>query len=975
MTDPTPFQTSPALKNAAGLSQSHEYASIWTGQSNSRPWGYPADALTLADGQAPALDLQDTGVDLTLVTIPNNTSRQVGAVEDIVVTASSTQSDDSWNTETWLRMGTSSAPQPGYALVLSNHSSAGSATTLRVRWISLPTNNSTAAGYLVRENGNFASYDSVRVLTSYTPLQDIRPPIGSGTEWLAPVHAPYPTANGRLASGGRRLLLPSPYAALPGAVDGFDDLGLFLGLTRREGADGYGISEIADSTFNGTGDPTGHPILSRSGEVFTFANAISANADLLNAYILVDWEASGASKRSWSQVASNTTTTFTANGTWLGDGIPDTPPTATVTFDLGTEEVIWTGHGLLDGDKVVFTTTGALPTEITAGRVYFVKNVNGADRFQIATSPDHATIALSGTPSGTNTGTRAWIYTVWIPHWKDSPYTWIPGPEFAYPNEDQQPQAPFVHFRARGQLRYYHRELLDPDIFSGALYTPFDGTADSRFGALLPCAYRMALGLGKRINVIALGVNSTGLLTLGILNSAAYPGVIGWWNGERYGYSLSQEDLAASVLSNRLKRLITVIAPNALLIENNTKTMRVLSAAHIQGETDAALDSGRELYAATITDYKRWLRDLVTDAGFNPYTGEAVMPFVQPLITNFPWEDTGTGISFQAFGADLNGEVNAAIREMQTVDEFADFVQTEDLPKLIYTNGVPDYGHFSGEGMAALGARLGAASLGLIEHAFSYSSATLSSTNARLLRIANLALLYVGQDARQITSLTENTTEARLVSTMLPEVTRQLLSMRQWSWALKIEPAAQVKHDNPQWLYAYAVPGRAITPIEILPPPDVEGSAITTSANLVSVLAPSVRDEIRLATDEPESFEIGRSASGHPIIYTNVPQIEGTKGIGRLDGVIDSTRRPRRALIRYIDKVIDPDRYSSSFSSALSWLLASALAPALVKGQEGEAVSIRCMQRAAGYIGVEAQHETATRQRTIEHRPPWIAGR
>ena len=51
---------------------------------------------------------------------------------------------------------------------------------------------------------------------------------------------------------------------------------------------------------------------------------------------------------------------------------------------------------------VYFTTTGALPTGITAGTIYYVTNAT-ATTFQIAATPTGSAITLSGTPSGTNT--------------------------------------------------------------------------------------------------------------------------------------------------------------------------------------------------------------------------------------------------------------------------------------------------------------------------------------------------------------------------------------------------------------------------------------------------------------------------------------------------------------------------------------------------------------------------------------------
>lgn len=86
----------------------------------------------------------------------------------------------------------------------------------------------------------------------------------------------------------------------------------------------------------------------------------------------------------------------------------DAPPAAssTVTVTIaGPGVVTWTGHGLTAGDQVKFTTTGALPTGITAGTTYFVKEVLSVDTFSISATAGGTAITTTGTQSGTHTGT------------------------------------------------------------------------------------------------------------------------------------------------------------------------------------------------------------------------------------------------------------------------------------------------------------------------------------------------------------------------------------------------------------------------------------------------------------------------------------------------------------------------------------------------------------------------------------------
>lgn len=84
--------------------------------------------------------------------------------------------------------------------------------------------------------------------------------------------------------------------------------------------------------------------------------------------------------------------------------------TATVTISIASPAVIsWTGHPLSIGSVVKFTTTGALPTGITASVNYWVSASGfGPNSFQISSSIANAlagvSINTSGTQSGVQTG-------------------------------------------------------------------------------------------------------------------------------------------------------------------------------------------------------------------------------------------------------------------------------------------------------------------------------------------------------------------------------------------------------------------------------------------------------------------------------------------------------------------------------------------------------------------------------------------
>lgn len=81
------------------------------------------------------------------------------------------------------------------------------------------------------------------------------------------------------------------------------------------------------------------------------------------------------------------------------------PDRSTVTMTIASPCVVtWTAHGQSDGDPVIFTTTSALPTGLTAGTVYYIVN-STTNTFQVAATAGEAAINTSGSQSGTHTAT------------------------------------------------------------------------------------------------------------------------------------------------------------------------------------------------------------------------------------------------------------------------------------------------------------------------------------------------------------------------------------------------------------------------------------------------------------------------------------------------------------------------------------------------------------------------------------------
>lgn len=87
--------------------------------------------------------------------------------------------------------------------------------------------------------------------------------------------------------------------------------------------------------------------------------------------------------------------------------MPDAPPllTGVFTVTIASPGVFSrVAHGLVLGDAVKFSTTGALPTGLTAGTTYYVISAGlTADAFQVSATSGGSAVVTSGTQSGVHT--------------------------------------------------------------------------------------------------------------------------------------------------------------------------------------------------------------------------------------------------------------------------------------------------------------------------------------------------------------------------------------------------------------------------------------------------------------------------------------------------------------------------------------------------------------------------------------------
>jgi len=651
-----------------------------------------------------------------------------------------------------------------------------------------------------------------------------------------------------------------------------------------------------------------HKITDITSATWTFTNALPDSYLLNGGYIIVDWEDSGVMKRSWSIITNNPTST---------------------TFSIAATAYPWLGDGA--------------PTSAVA-----VKR-----------------------------------YTAWQPNFNDNPHSYLPGEGYTYPNNDISPypesaNGAAIHNRPRG--------------LAGHCY-------GDRFGEMLTGALRLSASIGKRVNVVLLGFNQSGLVPSSARTSPAhhFSGYVSGFTSQQNSWSIANEwpydwgvtrptglAFGSKNQFDHLTRLLTTVLPNALKAESSTKTLRCLGIVFLQGEEDALDVSSKQHYGSSLRAFIVALRNLINKLGYNPYANGAEIPYVQPRIAHIPYELDGTynyfGVS-TAIAGDTDGLVNSAIEENTAADAFAASVKVDDLPRIVAEPGV-----YNGVGEAELGARISDKLGRLIDYALGHGSLALSNTQTRLVEICNLALSFIG-DSGLLTSLEDGSEQATLCKRFLPEARDGLLQMRQWGFAMrrralvriqKLEGELYQHFNNCYVLPEDALNAFAVLPAVVVPDQNFDYEEVLTSsyssdfaANDGSGTAPKPVQTKRLlvvgggleggVTIEPDSllpilsnieldpvpFTVEQSPFGHRYIFTN----------------------ENYATLQYVARVVDADQYSPQFTTALACYLGSMLAGVIVKGDQGEAVSARLLQKAAGFIR-SASSSDARQQRPVDsHRP------
>lgn len=206
-----------------------------------------------------------------------------------------------------------------------------------------------------------------------------------------------------------------------------------------------------------------------------------------------------------------------------------------------------------------------------------------------------------------------------------------------------------------------------------------------------------------------------------------------------------------------------------------------------------------------------------------------------------------------------------------------------------------------------------------------------------VVNLCNMALSHIGASA-QVASISppDGSVEAGYCATFYDMARTEMLEPGNWAFSLKRVALAEVNNASQAWAYAYALPSDCLRPLRILAP-----SFGITVFN---------QDSYALQTDDRSSvdFEIEGQT-----LYTNA-----------LD-----------AVLLYVRDVTDSGRFPASFTSALSYLLASYLAGPVLKGSEGVQVGDGMRQRAMSIIGISAEASANASSATYASAPNLVAVR
>lgn len=209
---------------------------------------------------------------------------------------------------------------------------------------------------------------------------------------------------------------------------------------------------------------------------------------------------------------------------------------------------------------------------------------------------------------------------------------------------------------------------------------------------------------------------------------------------------------------------------------------------------------------------------------------------------------------------------------------------------------------------------------------------------ASVVQICNMALSHIGSHAT-ISSISppDGSVEAGHCATFYDQARTELIDTGNWRFALSrstLAPLATNLSDT--WLYSYSLPSDCMSPKRILR----KGAGLTVFNQDTTVYFHEAND------DDGADFLVEGD-----VLYTNEPE----------------------ATLVYARDVTDTTKFNPSFTTVLSFMLASYLAGPIVKGNEGLRLGDAMRERAMALADIAAT-SSAGASSTTAYRTPTIVG-
>ena len=356
--------------------------------------------------------------------------------------------------------------------------------------------------------------------------------------------------------------------------------------------------------------------------------------------------------------------------------------------------------------------------------------------------------------------------------------------------------------------------------------------------------------------------------------------------------------------NNCFARLEDMLDAAKLAFEADGDTGDCIGIFWAQGEEDARHQPLADNYKNSASKIRSSIRKAIKDRSLTSLEEDKI-PFIHPKITTSTiWTYAST--------------VNAAIQDLADEDHFTRTFEVSTFELTADKNPSSINGsvkiHYSGVGMTSLA-----------ESAYSAWKDTQQMTSQEI-DICNLALAHIG-DKATVTSLnpSDGSHQADLCARYYPVARDLCLERHRYDFTIKQSAlVALTTSGRTDFEYAYRLP--------------------SDFAGAISVIAKdSLDDQVSAGIKIPQPFVIELNDDYDRIIYCNLQD----------------------AVLRYQAKVTDSSQFSRMFVYAVSWQLASMLAGALIKGDEGMGAVRNAGQMAEFYM----QKAAAFDSRTTREKP------